>query len=204
MGSQAKEGFGTGRAVRLESPAGEPRASPTIFSEYGAATKFFARECAGTPPDQRVFMPERKPDRKAQNQTASQTYTIGELAREFDVTPRAIRFYEDQGLLAPSRTGQTRVYSKRDYVRLKLTLRGKRLGFSLSEVGEMIDMYDRAKDEKKQLATFVALLAERRTQLLHQRAEIDEMLAEINAFEAQSRKILGKTGATGKPARRQS
>jgi DNA-binding transcriptional MerR regulator len=149
-------------------------------------------------------MPERKPDRKARNQTASQTYTIGELAREFDVTPRAIRFYEDQGLLAPSRTGQTRVYSKRDYVRLKLTLRGKRLGFSLSEVGEMIDMYDRAKDEKKQLATFVALLAERRTQLLHQRAEIDEMLAEINAFEAQSRKILGKTGATGKPARRQS
>ena len=135
------------------------------------------------------------PDRK----TETQTYTISELAREFDVTPRAIRFYEDQGLLAPTRVGQNRVYSKRDYVRLKLTLRGKRLGFSLSEVGEMVDMYDRAKDEKKQLATFVALLAERRTQLLHQRAEIDEMLAEINAFEAQSRKILGKSGATKKP-----
>jgi DNA-binding transcriptional MerR regulator len=136
-------------------------------------------------------MPERKPE--------AQTYTISELAREFDVTPRAIRFYEDQGLLAPARAGQNRVYSKRDYVRLKLTLRGKRLGFSLSEVGEMIDMYDRAKDEKKQLAAFVALLAERRTQLLHQRAEIDEMLAEINAFEAQSRKILGKVGAAKKP-----
>ncbi len=138
-------------------------------------------------------------ERTAQGQTQTQTYTISELAREFDVTPRAIRFYEDQGLLAPTRAGQNRVYSKRDYVRLKLTLRGKRLGFSLSEVGEMVDMYDRAKDEKKQLATFVALLAERRTQLLHQRAEIDEMLAEINAFEAQSRKILGKSGATKKP-----
>ena len=136
-------------------------------------------------------MPASKPDPVP----GGQTYTISELAREFDVTPRAIRFYEDQGLLAPARSGQNRVYSKRDYVRLKLTLRGKRLGFSLSEVGEMIDMYDRAKDEKKQLAAFVALLAERRTQLLHQRAEIDEMLAEINAFEAQSRKILGKAGA---------
>ena len=144
-------------------------------------------------------MPERKPQRNARGKAESQTYTISELAREFDVTPRAIRFYEDQGLLAPARLGQNRVYSKRDYVRLKLTLRGKRLGFSLSEIGEMVDMYDRAKDEKKQLATFVALLAERRTQLLHQRAEIDEMLAEINAFEAQSRKILGKAGATGKP-----
>lgn len=144
-------------------------------------------------------MPERKPQRNARSKAESQTYTISELAREFDVTPRAIRFYEDQGLLAPARLGQNRVYSKRDYVRLKLTLRGKRLGFSLSEIGEMVDMYDRAKDEKKQLATFVALLAERRTQLLHQRAEIDEMLAEINAFEAQSRKILGKAGATGKP-----
>ena len=140
-------------------------------------------------------------ERTAQGQTQTQTYTISELAREFDVTPRAIRFYEDQGLLAPTRAGQNRVYSKRDYVRLKLTLRGKRLGFSLSEVGEMVDMYDRAKDEKKQLATFVALLAERRTQLLHQRAEIDEMLAEINAFEAQSRKILGNSGAAKKPQR---
>jgi DNA-binding transcriptional MerR regulator len=135
------------------------------------------------------------PDRK----TEARTYSISELAREFDVTPRAIRFYEDQGLLAPARAGQTRVYSKRDYVRLKLTLRGKRLGFSLSEVGEMIDMYDRAKDEKKQLAAFVALLADKRTQLLHQRAEIDEMLAEINAFEAQSRKILGKAAGAKKP-----
>lgn len=135
----------------------------------------------------------------AERKTENQTYTISELAREFDVTPRAIRFYEDQGLLAPTRAGQNRVYSKRDYVRLKLTLRGKRLGFSLSEVGEMVDMYDRAKDEKKQLASFVALLAERRTQLLHRRAEIDEMLAEISAFEAQSRKILGQAGTPQKP-----
>jgi DNA-binding transcriptional MerR regulator len=119
-----------------------------------------------------------------------ETYSISDLAREFDVTPRAIRFYEHQGLLAPQRSGSRRIYGKRDYVRLKLTLRGKRLGLSLSEVGAMFDLYDSARDEKPQLAQFLAALAERREQLERQRADIDEMLGEIAVFEAQSRRIL--------------
>ncbi len=119
-----------------------------------------------------------------------ETYSISDLAREFDVTPRAIRFYEDQELLAPQRAGSRRIYDKRDYVRLKLILRGKRLGLSLSEVAAMFDLYDSARDEKPQLAQFLAALAERREQLERQRADIDEMLGEIAVFEAQSRKIL--------------
>lgn len=134
---------------------------------------------------------------------AAETYSIGELAREFDVTPRAIRFYEHEGLLAPRRVGQNRIYDKRDYVRLKLTLRGKRLGFSLSEVREMMDVYDAARDEKAQLARFVDKLAERRAQLERQRTDIDEMLTEIIAFEAQSRRLLAG-GAARQTARRRT
>ena len=127
-----------------------------------------------------------------------ESYSIGDLAREFDVTPRAIRFYEDQGLLAPQRSGSRRIYGKRDYVGLKLTLRGKRLGLSLSEVAAMFDLYDAANDEKPQLAKFLAALAERREQLERQRADIDEMLGEIAVFEAQSRKILAGGGKSGR------
>ena len=133
-----------------------------------------------------------------------ETYSISDLAREFDVTPRAIRFYEDQGLIAPQRSGSRRIYGKRDYVRLKLILRGKRLGLSLSEVAAMFDLYDTARDEKPQLAQFLTALAERREQLERQRADIDEMLGEIAVFEAQSRRLLAggrKAGAkAGKAA----
>ena len=130
-------------------------------------------------------------------------YSISDLAHEFDVTPRAIRFYEDQGLLAPQRSGNRRIYGKRDYVRLKLTLRGKRLGLSLSEVGAMFDLYDQARDETPQLAKFLDSLAERREQLERQRADIDEMLGEIAVFEAQCRKILaGGRKAAGRASRR--
>ena len=117
-------------------------------------------------------------------------YTIGDLAREFDVTSRAIRFYEDEGLLAPSRVGSRRIYSKRDQVRLKLILRGRRLGFSLAEVRSMLELYDSAPDERPQLEKFVAALAARREQLEHQREEIEELLGEIRTFERQSRKLL--------------
>jgi DNA-binding transcriptional MerR regulator len=120
----------------------------------------------------------------------AQTYTIGALAREFDVTPRAIRFYEDEGLIAPGRTGGRRVYGKREYVRLKLILRGKRLGFSLAEVREMLELYDSAPDERPQLAKFVDALAVRRAQLESQRRDIEEVLTEIRTFEAQSKKLL--------------
>src|SRR6266850_7327521 len=126
--------------------------------------------------------------------------SIGDLAREFDVTPRAIRFYEDEGLLSPRRDGSRRVYTKRDSVRLKLILRGKRLGFSLAEVREMLALYDSAPDERPQLQKFVAALAARREQLEHQREEIDEVLGEIRSFERQSKKLLNARGGKRRAA----
>ena len=128
-------------------------------------------------------------------------YSIGDLAREFDVTHRTIRFYEDEGLLSPKRIGSRRVYSKRDQVRLKLILRGKRLGFSLAEVREMLELYDSAPDERPQLEKFAAALAARREQLERQREEIEEVLSEIRAFERQSRKILVSARRRRPPAR---
>jgi len=127
----------------------------------------------------------------------TQTFSITELAREFDVTPRAIRFYEDQGLLAPARAGsaKSRVYSSRDRTRLKLTLRGKRLGLALSEIRELIDMYESPKDEAAQLTKFVEVLASHRAQLEQQRIDIEAQLKEIGAFESQCRKRLGEAGA---------
>jgi DNA-binding transcriptional MerR regulator len=117
-------------------------------------------------------------------------YSISELAREFDVTPRAIRFYEDQGLLAPRRDGQRRIYAPRDRTRLKLTLRGKRLGLSLSEIRELIDMYEPGRDERPQLERFLAVLEAHRKSLLQQRADIEAQLAELQAFEKRARKQL--------------
>ena len=135
----------------------------------------------------------------------SQTYSITELSREFDITPRAIRFYEDQGLLAPTRagSGKARVYTNRERTRLKLTLRGKRLGLALSEIRELIDMYESPKDEAAQLAKFIEHLAAHRAVLEQQRIDIDAQLKEIAAFEAKCRRQLGDKGDTGeKGARR--
>ena len=117
-------------------------------------------------------------------------YSIGELAREFDVTPRAIRFYEDQGLLAPRRQGQRRIYAPRDRTRLKLTLRGKRLGLTLSEVRELIEMYEPGRDERPQLERFLAVLAQHRTALEQQRTDIEAQLSEIGTFEKRTRQRL--------------
>ena len=125
-------------------------------------------------------------------------FSIGELAREFDVTPRTIRFYEDQGLLAPRREGQRRIYAQRDRTRLKLTLRGKRLGLSLSEIRELIDMYEPGRDARPQLERFLALLESHRTMLEQQRADLESQLTEIEVFEKRIRKRL----AERKPARR--
>jgi DNA-binding transcriptional MerR regulator len=118
-------------------------------------------------------------------------YSIGDLAREFDVTPRAIRFYEDQGLLAPRRDGQRRIYAPRDRTRLKLTLRGKRLGLTLSEIRELIEMYEPGRDERPQLARFLAVLENHKASLEQQRADIEAQLSEIEAFEKRIRKRLG-------------
>lgn len=132
------------------------------------------------------------------------TYTIGALAREFDVTPRAIRFYEDAGLIAPGRAAGRRVYGKREHVRLKLILRGKRLGFSLAEVREMLELYDSAPDERPQLLKFVGALQARREQLESQRRDIDEVLAEIRVFEAQSKKLLNGRRRRKRPQSRRN
>lgn len=123
------------------------------------------------------------------------TFSITELSREFDVTPRTIRYYEDQGLLFPRRSGQQRVYAKRDRTRLKLALRGKRLGLSLAEIKGMIDMYDTAQDEEGQLVKFLAALAQRRAALEQQREDIAALLAEISGFEQQCRELLQEDAA---------
>ena len=109
-------------------------------------------------------------------------YSIGDLAREFDVTPRTIRFYEDQGLLAPRREGQRRIYTQRERTRLKLTLRGKRLGLTLSEIRDLLDMYEPARDERPQLERFLAALESHRSALEQQRTDIEPQLSEIAVF----------------------
>jgi DNA-binding transcriptional MerR regulator len=130
------------------------------------------------------------------------TYSIAELAREFHVTPRTIRHYEDQELLAPRREGMHRVYGKRDRTRLKLALRGKRLGLSLAEIRELIDMYDTAAGQSPQLVQFLSVLSRRKAALEQQREDIEAMLAEIRRFEKQCRDILAvdKTAGSGRQA----
>lgn len=127
------------------------------------------------------------------------TYTIAELAREFGLTPRAIRYYEDQGLIAPARAGIQRVYTKRDRTRLKLTLRGKRLGLSLAEIRELIDMYDTAT-ESSQLERLLEVLADRRARLEQQREDIEAVLAEVDAIERQCRSLLDGSQSRRKPS----
>jgi DNA-binding transcriptional MerR regulator len=121
------------------------------------------------------------------------TYTITELAREFDITPRAIRFYEDQGLISPKREGtggRTRVYGARDRTRLKLTLRGKRLGLTLSEIKDLVDMYESPQDSSAQLNRFLSVLSRHREALEQQREDIEVTLEEISAHEEKCRRML--------------
>ena len=127
--------------------------------------------------------------------TASQsTFSISELAQEFALTTRAIRFYEDEGLIAPTRDGRNRVYGARERTRLKLILRGKRLGLSLSEIREILDLYDTNLDEAPQLRKFVEVLERRRALLLQQREDIDAVLAEVDGLLKQSKRTLDKGG----------
>ena len=111
------------------------------------------------------------------------TYSIGELAREFDVTTRTIRFYEDQGLVTPARRGQTRVYAPADRVTLKLILRGKRLGFSLAESREIISMYQPQGDNRQQLEALRQRIQQRRSQLEQQLHDIQAMQQELDDVE---------------------
>lgn len=120
----------------------------------------------------------------------SERFSISELAQEFGITTRTIRYYEDQGLISPERNGLSRVFSNRDRVRLKLALRGKRLGFSLSEIRELFELYDVSRDERRQLEAFLGKLERRRAMLEQQREDIEIMLNEINFFSDQCRRTL--------------
>src|SRR5437667_8998462 len=120
-------------------------------------------------------------------ETERTEFSIGELAREFDVTPRATRFYEAEGLIAPRRDGQRRIYTPRDRTRLKLTLRGKRLGLTLSEIRELIDMYEPGRDARPQLPRFLPVLESHKASLLQQRADIEAQLSEIQPCEERDR-----------------
>lgn len=121
------------------------------------------------------------------------TYTISDLVREFEVTSRTIRFYEDEGLLTPAREGRNRVYSHRDRTRLKLTLRGKRLGLSLHEIRELMNMYETPQDTSAQLERYLSVLAVHRQKLEQQRADIAGMLAEIEEQEKNCRRLLANS-----------
>lgn len=127
--------------------------------------------------------------------TTTATFSIRDLAQEFDLTTRAIRFYEDMGLLQPQREGpggRTRVYSARDRARLKLTLRAKRLGLSLQEARELLDMYDSPRDTAPQLRRYLALLETHRAQLERQLAELQANIDEVRAHEKDARATLAR------------
>lgn len=122
--------------------------------------------------------------------TGGSVYTIGQLAREFDLTTRAIRFYEDCGLLHPQRRGRNRIYSGRDRTRLRLTLRGKRLGLTLAEVKELVDMYETPRDTVPQLQKFLDVLATHRGLLEQQLADLQVTLDEVRSHEREARRLL--------------
>ena len=120
-----------------------------------------------------------------------QTYNISELAKEFDVTTRSVRFYEDQGLLHPTRRGQTRIFSSKDRVRLKLILRGKRMGFSLAETRELFDLWDETlSGNEKQLLLMLDTLANKRAQMEQQKNDIAQAEMEMETAEARCREAL--------------
>ena len=119
-------------------------------------------------------------------------FSISDLAREFTITTRAIRFYEDEGLIAPKRDGQKRLYTQRDRVRLMLILRGRRLGFSLKEIAEIIDLYDREPGEQGQLKLFLGKIEERRQLLIQQQDDIKQTLIELDQVEANAKLRLGE------------
>jgi DNA-binding transcriptional MerR regulator len=125
-------------------------------------------------------------------ETERAEFSISELAQEFDVTPRAIRFYEAEGLLSPRRDGQRRIYTPRDRTRLKLTLRGKRLGLTLAEIRELINMYEPGRDDRRQLARFQEVLDAHRKSLLQQRTDIEAQLTEIQTFAKRVAQQLKK------------
>lgn len=133
---------------------------------------------------------------------ATRTWSIGELAAEFDTTLRTIRFYEDRGLLAPERAGTTRIFHDRDRVRLQLILRGKRLGFTLTEIAHVLDLYDDQPGERGQLEYLITDIEQRRRTLQAKRRDLDEALAELDVLEQRCRDDLERLPATREPAKK--
>ena len=125
-----------------------------------------------------------------------QTFSIGELAKSMDITPRSIRFYEEQGLLSPTRNGQNRIYLKKDQVRLKLILRGKRLGFSLAETKTLFDLYDSHQNSKVQLEAMLKMTAKKRARMIQQLEDIEMLKAELDDVEARCQEELNVLSAT--------
>lgn len=132
----------------------------------------------------------------AQTSAEAESFTITDLALAFNVTPRAIRFYEDQELISPQRQGQNRIYSRRDRARLAWILRGKRVGFSLAEIREMLDLHDEGDDRTRQRKLTIELCRERIGVLAEQRADIDDMIDELQRFVAMLEDMVPSSGAT--------
>ncbi len=118
------------------------------------------------------------------------SYSIGDLSKEFNITTRSIRFYEDKGLITPTRKGQTRIYSQRDKVRLRLILRGKRLGFSLAETGKIFELYDLDKTSASQLTLMMDIISQKKNDLKQQLKDINVVLIELNNLENNCQNIL--------------
>lgn len=131
------------------------------------------------------------------NQNNELTYSIGELAKEFDITPRSIRFYEEQDLLTPERTGQTRIYCNKDRVRLKLILRGKRLGFSLAEIKNLFELYDSNANSMLQLEAMLQMTEQKRAILRQQLDDIQMLMNELDEVEKRCRDELAELQKRG-------
>jgi DNA-binding transcriptional MerR regulator len=127
------------------------------------------------------------------------TYTISELAQEFGITTRTIRFYEEKGLVTPLRDGQRRLFTPTDRVRIKLILRGKRIGMTLQECVEFIDMYDPAHNNEDQLHSLIENVKQRRERLLQQRQDIDDMLAGLDEVQSLCEASLANPHQTTQP-----
>ena len=135
------------------------------------------------------------------NLKSTQTYSIGQLAAEFGVTSRALRLYEEESLLNPDREGTRRIYNERDRVRLRLILRGKRLGWSLSEIRESFDLYDSSLGEAAQLEWMLTKLAERRDMLESQRRDVEQALDDLQEITENARDALDAIRLGQRPAR---
>jgi DNA-binding transcriptional MerR regulator len=140
------------------------------------------------------MQPEAAADARGRNQDKPRLYSITELTREFDITTRTLRFYEGEGMLSPLRRGRTRLYSQRERTRLKLILRGKRLGLSLADIREIIDMYDAVPGEEGQLRLLIEKIAQRREELMQKQRDLEVTLKELEEVEQCCVERLGELG----------